>query len=216
MYSPQSTQTSEHLLEEAASALQQGQLVAFPTDTLYALGAHAFIERAVRNVYRVKQRHIDMGLPLLLAKPTDIEKVGVDIPQIAWDLAEEFWPGALTLVLQKGPSVLPCITAGKGTVAVRVPNHRLALQLIEATGAPLTGTSANRSGGKDPVTALDVSEQLGQAVGVILDEGACPMKGASSIVDLTTTPPRIIRTGVIPYSTLKKVCPDIRLADKIT
>lgn len=214
MHSPQCTQTAEHLLEEAASALQQGQLVAFPTDTLYALGAHAFIERAVRSVYRVKQRPLDMGLPLLLAKAPDMEKVGVNIPQIAWDLAEAFWPGALTLVLQKGPSVLPCITAGKGTLAVRVPNHRLALQLIEATGAPLTGTSANRSGGKDPVAANDVSEQLGQAVSMILDEGACPMNGASSIVDLTLTPPLVIRAGVIPYSTLKKVCPSIRMADK--
>ena len=209
MRGPQGIQNAEHQVETAVSVLQQGGLVAFPTDTLYALGAHAFIEKAVRRVYQVKHRPLEMALPLLLASAADMDKVAIHIPQIAWDLAERFWPGGLTLVLQKGTSISPLVTAGKGTVAVRVPNHSLALKLIKATGAPLTGTSANRSGESDPVTAEEVRRQLGEQVDMILDEGACPLEGASTIVDLTLDTPRVVRDGVIPTSLLAQVCPGI-------
>ena len=208
-------QIAEHQVETAVSVLQQGGLVAFPTDTLYALGAHALIEKAVRRVYQVKHRPVEMALPLLLASAADMEKVAVDIPQIAWDLAERFWPGALTLVLHKGPSISSLVTAGKGTVAVRVPNHPLALKLTQATGAPLTGTSANRSGESNPVTAEEVRQQLGEEVDVILDDGACPLEGASTIVDLTLDTPSIVRDGVIPFSLLAQVCPEIGKAVQV-
>jgi L-threonylcarbamoyladenylate synthase len=196
-------------METAVSVLQRGGLVAFPTDTLYALGAHAFTEKAVRRVYQVKHRPLEMAIPLLLARAADMERVATHIPQIAWDLAERFWPGALTLVLHSGPSVSSLVTAGKGTVAVRVPNHPVALQLIEATGAPLTGTSANRSGDNEPVTAREVRQQLREDVDMILDEGACPLEGASTIVDVTLDTPRVVRDGVIPISLLAHVCPAI-------
>jgi L-threonylcarbamoyladenylate synthase len=167
------------------------------------------MEKAVRRVYQVKGRSEGMALPLLLANAADMKKVAVHIPQVAWDLAERFWPGALTLILHKGPSISSLVTAGKGTVAVRVPNHPLALKLIEATGAPLTGTSANRSGEGDPVTAEEVRQQLGEVVDLILDGGACPLEGASTIVDVTSDTPRIVRAGVISASLLAQVCPGI-------
>ena len=209
MRSPQGIQTAETQVEKAVSILLHGGLVAFPTDTLYALGANAFIETAVRQVYQVKHRPTEMALPLLLSKAMDMEKVAVDIPQAAWDLAERFWPGALTLILHKGPSIPPVVTAGNDTIAVRVPNHPLALKLIEATGVPLTGTSANRFGESDPVTATEVRRQLGEEVDLILDGGACPLEGASTIVDMTSDTPRIVRDGVLSITLLAQVCPGI-------
>ena len=204
--------TGEHKVEMAISVLQRGGLVAFPTDTLYALGAHTFIEKAVRRVYEVKHRPLEMAVPLLIADALDMEKAAVHIPQVAWDLGERFWPGALTLVLHSGPSIPSLVTAGKGTLAMRVPNHPLALRLIKATGVPLTGTSANKAGKKDPVTADEVRQQLGEEVDVILDDGACSLEGASTIVDVSLDIPRVVREGVIPLSLLAQVCPGIENA----
>ena len=181
----------------------------FPTDTLYALGADGFNEEAVGRVYEVKHRPRTMALPLLLAEVADITKVAGDIPQVAWDLAERFWPGALTLVVNRGPAVSSVVTAGQDTVAVRVPNHPLALRLIEAVGVPLTGTSANRTGEKEPVTADEVRRQFRGEIGMIVDGGPCPLEGASTIVDVTSERPRIVRQGVLAAELLAEVCPGI-------
>jgi L-threonylcarbamoyladenylate synthase len=197
------------MLEKAVSALNRGGLVAFPTDTLYALGAHAFMEEAVSRVYEAKGRPQGMALPLLLGSPGEIDRVAVDVPQAAWDLAERFWPGAVTMVLYKAPSVSSTITGGRDTVAVRVPSHPLALALMQGVGAPLTGTSANRSGGPDPVTAEVVRQHLGEAVDVVLDEGPCTLAEASTIVDMTAEPPRIVRAGAVSRAELERFCPGI-------
>ena len=209
MGTPRAVQTPAYILEKAVSALNRGGLVAFPTDTLYALGAHAFMEEAISRVYEAKGRPQGMALPLLLSGPEEIDRVAVDVPQAAWDLAERFWPGAVTMVLYKAPSVSSTITGGRDTVAVRVPSHPLALALMEGVGAPLTGTSANRSGGPDPVTAEVVRQHLGEAVDVVLDEGPCSLAEASTIVDMTAEPPRIVRAGAIAKSELERVCPGI-------
>ena len=197
------------MLEKAVSALNRGGLVAFPTDTLYALGAHAFMEEAISRVYEAKGRPQGMALPLLLSGPGEIDRVAVDVPQAAWGLAERFWPGAVTMVLYKAPSVSSTITGGRDTVAVRVPSHPLALALMEGVGAPLTGTSANRSGGPDPVTAEVVRQHLGEAVDVVLDEGPCTLAVSSTIVDMTAETPKIVRAGAIAKSELERVCPGI-------
>jgi L-threonylcarbamoyladenylate synthase len=197
------------MLEKAVSALNRGGLVAFPTDTLYALGAHAFMEEAVSRVYEAKGRPQGMALPLLLGSPGEIDRVAVDVPQAAWDLAERFWPGAVTMVLYKAPSVSSTITGGRDTVAVRVPSHPLALALMQGVGAPLTGTSANRSGGPDPVSAEVVRQHLGEAVDVVLDEGPCTLAEASTIVDMTAEPPRIVRAGAVSRAELERFCPGI-------
>ena len=209
MGTPRAVQTPAYMLEKAVSALNRGGLVAFPTDTLYALGAHAFMEEAISRVYEAKGRPQGMALPLLLSGPGEIDRVAVDVPQAAWDLAERFWPGAVTMVLYKAPSVSSTITGGRDTVAVRVPSHPLALALMEGVGAPLTGTSANRSGGPDPVTAEVVRQHLGEAVDVVLDEGPCTLAVSSTIVDMTAETPKIVRAGAIAKSELERVCPGI-------
>ena len=209
MGTPRGVLTPAIMLEKAVSSLKEGGLVVFPTDTLYALGAHAFIEEAVSRVYEAKGRPQGMALPLLLGSPDDIDSVAVDVPQAARDLAERFWPGAVTLILCKAPSVSTTITGGRDTVAVRVPSHPLALALIEGAGAPLTGTSANRSGGPDPVSAEVVRQHLGEAVDVVLDEGPCLLAEGSTIVDMTAEPPRIVRAGAVSESELERFCPGI-------
>ena len=209
MGTPRGVLTPENLLEKAVSTLKKGGLVAFPTDTLYALGAHAFIEEAVSRVYEAKGRPQGMALPLLLGNVEQVDSVAVDVPQAARDLAGEFWPGAVTMVLYKAPSVSTTITGGRDTVAVRVPSHPLALALIEGAGAPVTGTSANRSGGPDPVSAEVVREHLGESVDVMLDEGPCSLAEASTIVDMTAEPPRIVRAGAVARSELERFCPGI-------
>lgn len=208
MSSPRGIQTADGLLERAVAVLLEGGLVAFPTDTLYALGAHGLMPTAVERVFQAKDRPAGMALPLLLAGVEDLEKVAVDVPPLAWDFAERFWPGGLTMILRKAPSVPSEVTAGGGTVAVRVPNHNIARDLIRAVGAPLTGTSANRSGEADPVTAEDVLHQMSGRVDLVVDCGPCPLSGASTIVDLTGDSLRIVREGVIPPDALQQMWPD--------
>ena len=208
MSSPRGIQTADGLLERAVSVLLEGGLVAFPTDTLYALGAHGLMPTAVERVFKAKERPAGMALPLLLAGVEDLEKVAVDVPSQAWDFAERFWPGGLTMILRKAPSVPSEVTAGGDTLAVRVPNHRVARELISAVGAPLTGTSANRSGEADPVTADEVLRQMSGRVDVVLDCGPCPLSGASTIVDMTGDSLRIVREGVIPPDALQQMWPD--------
>ena len=208
MTSPRGIQTANGLLERAVSVLLEGGLVAFPTDTLYALGAHGFMATAVERVFRAKERPAGMALPLLLAGVEDLEKVAVDVPQQAWDFAERFWPGGLTMILRKAPSVPSEVTAGGETLAVRVPNHPVARELISAVGVPLTGTSANRSGEAEPVTADEVRRQMTGRVDLVLDHGPCPLNGASTIVDMTGDSLRIVREGVISPDELKRMWAD--------
>ena len=207
MTSPRGIQTANGLLERAVSVLLEGGLVAFPTDTLYALGAHGFTPVAVERVFQAKDRPAGMALPLLLAGVEDLEKVAVDVPPQAWDFAERFWPGGLTMILRKAPSVPYEVTAGGETLAVRVPNHPVARELISAVGAPLTGTSANRSGDADPVTAEEVLRQMAGRVDLVLDCGPCPLNGASTIVDVTGDSLRIVREGVVSPDLLTRIWP---------
>ena len=208
MSSPRGIQTADGLLERAVAVLLEGGLVAFPTDTLYALGAHGLMPTAVERVFKAKERPDGMALPLLLAGVEDLEKVAVDVPPMAWDFAERFWPGGLTMILRKAPSVPSEVTAGGDTLAVRVPNHNIARDLIRAVGAPLTGTSANRSGEADPVTAEEVLRQMSGRLDLVVDCGPCPLSGASTIVDLTGDSLRIVREGVIPPDALRQLLPD--------
>ena len=208
MSSPRGIQTAEGLVDRAVSVLLDGGLVAFPTDTLYALGAHGFMEAAVNRVFLAKERPANMALPLLLAGVEDLDKVAVEVPRDAWRLAERFWPGGLTMILRKAPSVPAAVTAGGDTLAVRVPDHPVARELIRAAGAPLTGTSANRSGEAEPVSADEVRRQMSDRLDLILDFGPCPLSGASTIVDMTGETPSIVREGVIPPSVLAQEWPD--------
>lgn len=187
----------------ATEALRRGEIVAFPTDTVYGLGAAVFHEAAVQTLYEIKGRPEGKAIPLLLAGAGDLAQVVADIPPLAWPLIRRFWPGPLTLVLVARPEVPPVVRAGGHTVAVRVPDHPVARALIEAIGAPLATTSANRSGAAEALTAEEVVRQLGDGVRWVIDGGRSPGGVPSSVVDLTTDPPVIRRAGAIPEAVLR-------------
>jgi len=182
-------------IKAAVEALQRGQVIALPTDTVYGIGAHGFLAAAIEQLYDIKGRDRLKAIALLLGSAADVQRVAVRVPQTAWRLAERFWPGALTLVLPRGLAVLDVLTGGGDSVAVRVPDHAVALALIRALGAPLAATSANLSGQPEACTAQEVLEALGERVPFVLDGGPCPGGVASTVVDLTVQPPLIRRPG---------------------
>lgn len=188
----------EAVLEEAARCLQDGGLVAFPTDTLYGLAAVASQERAVERLFDAKGRPPDRPLPILIASAADVNGVAVDVPPAARRLMKAFWPGGLTLVLRWHSGFRSLALAGGDTVAVRVPAHPVALELLRRVGEPLTGTSANLSGLPGPRTAEEVRHQLGDRVDLIVDGGPCPGGVESTVVDCTVDPPRVLREGAVP------------------
>jgi L-threonylcarbamoyladenylate synthase len=184
-------------LDRAVEILAAGELVAFPTDTVYGVGAHALLPRAVRRLYSVKRRPRRFPIPLLLEDAAAVAEVCLDIPPLAWELAERFWPGALSMVLHRAPVVPDAVTAGGATVAVRVPDHPVVRALCRRLGAPLAATSANLHGRPEPVTAADAYAALAGRIPLVLDGGPCPGGVPSTVIDLTVTPPVILRGGPI-------------------
>lgn len=184
-------------IQRAVEVLNGGGLVAFPTDTVYGVGAHAWHEDAVNGLYRAKVRPDNKAIPLLIASPEELAQVAQDVPPLAYTLAQRFWPGALTLVLPRTPLISDAITAGGDTVAVRMPDHPVSLALLRALGAPLATTSANLSGQPPAVTAAEVWAQLAGRIELLLDGGACPGGVASTVLDLTVHPPRLLRAGAL-------------------
>ena len=193
-------------IEQAIAVLLSGGLVAFPTDTLYGLGAHPFIDSAVRRLYDSKGRADSKPVPLLLSSPEDIAFVSDQTGGLARSLAEAFWPGALTLVVRCRPDI-PSLANGWGaTVAVRVPDHPVPREICFLLNAPITGTSANLAGGPNPVTAQDVTAQLDGKLDLIIDRGPCPGAQPSTIVDVSGDAPTVLRQGVIPNSSIEEIC----------
>ena len=196
----------EQQIKLAIAILKKGGIVAFPTDTVYGLGADPLNAPAVDRIYKVKRRPHNLPLPLLLAEKSDLLKVATVVPEIAWQLAERFLPGGLTLVLRKSPWVPGTVTAGGDTIAVRIPNHPVPIALIRGLGTPIVGTSANLSGISSPVTAEEVREQLGDEVDLIIDGGRCPGGTESTVLDISGKVPTLIREGAIPRVEIAKIC----------
>jgi len=194
-------------LERAGELLCQGNLIAFPTDTVYGLGAHGFLEKAVARLYSVKQRPAHLPIPLLLSEAREMDTTCTEIPAVAWAIAERFWPGGLSLVLHRSRTVPDAVTAGGPTVAVRVPDQSLVQDLCRQLGAPLAATSANVHGQPPPVTAGGVQAMLGGRISLLLDGGACPGGMASTVLDLTVWPPIILRAGPIRAEQLADLVP---------
>ena len=189
--------------------LRQGGLVAFPTDTVYGLGVGVNIPQAVERVYQVKGRPANMALPLLLADISQISEVAESVPPIAWILAKNFLPGALTMVLSRSRSVPDTITAGGETVAIRIPAHPVPIALVRGLGMPIVGTSANLSGKPSALTANDVYSQFRDKVDLVIDGGRCPGGRESTIIDVTGKVPVILREGAISERELRQVCGSI-------
>jgi L-threonylcarbamoyladenylate synthase len=180
-------------LPQASEILNAGGLVAFPTDTVYGIGACAFDGKAVENIYAAKERPNEKAIPILLADVADLIKVTSEIPGMARTLATRFWPGPLTLVLPKHPNLPEAVSAAP-TVGVRVPDHPVALALLRLAG-PMAVTSANLSGQPSPSTAQEVLAQLSGRVALILDGGPTPGGIPSTVVDCTGSEPKILREG---------------------
>jgi len=193
-------------VEKGVSILKHGGIVAFPTDTVYGLGASANLQSAVERVYEVKERPRNMALPLLLANISQISEIAEPVPQVAWLLARSFLPGALTIVLPKSKLVPDFISAGGMTVAIRIPAHPVPVALIEGLGVPVVGTSANLSGKPSALTADEVRSQFGDKVDLIIDGGRCPGGKESTIVDATGETPVVLREGAVSKEELRRVC----------
>lgn len=194
---------SEPSLREAADIVREGGILVFPTESFYGLGACPFDARAVRRIFDLKGRSFRTGPILVLIRSrADLAQLVAEITPTAERLMESCWPGPLTLVFRASGAVPSVLTAGTGTIGVRLSAHPDVQRLLEAVGGPLTGTSANRSGRPPATTAEEVERALGDSVDAILDGGATPGGLPSTVVDTTVTPPRVIREGRVPTASV--------------
>ena len=195
-------------LDAAAAAIGRGELVLLPTDTVYGVAADAFSPTAVTGLLAAKNRGRAMPVPVLIAEASTLSGLVLDVPAVATRLAQEFWPGGLTLVLEHAPSLAWDLGDAEGTVAVRLPDDDVARDLLRRTG-PLAVSSANRSGRPAATTAQDAVAQLGEHAAVVLDGGPRAGSAASTIVDCTGPVPRVLRVGAVPVERLREVLPDV-------
>lgn len=201
-----------YAIQEAVLVLAKRGLVAFPTDTVYGLGAHPLLEAAARKIFEVKGRPEEKALPLLLADNSQLEFAANQIPEIARRLAERFFPGALTMVLFKSNAIPDWVTGGDKKVALRVPNHNVPRSLARALGFPIIGTSANKSGFPPACNAHEVVKQLGDDIDLLLDGGPCPGGIPSTVLDVTISPPKILREGIISLQEINLIGQASRLS----
>ena len=197
------------IVARAGELLRNGGLVAFPTETVYGLGANAWDDAAVRRVFTAKGRSPDDPLIVHLATIDQLDAVALSVPGPARALAERFWPGPLTLVVPKRPTVPDSATAGLATVGVRVPSHPVALALLRAAGVPAVAPSANLFTRTSPTLASHVADDLGDRVDLILDAGPTQMGIESTVVDVSTSPPRLLRPGATTAEQIEDVLADL-------
>ena len=198
------------VIERAARLLRNGEIVVFPTETVYGLGADAFQPAALERIFDAKGRPFSDPLIVHIADEHELELLTTKIPIEAKRLAREFWPGPLTLILPKGSRVPYLVTAGLETVAVRMPRHPVALALISASGSPIAAPSANRFMHISPTTAQHVYTDLSGKVPLILDSGPCEIGVESTVLDLCSDKPRILRPGGISLEALRTLLPDVQ------
>ena len=185
------------IIRKASKIILNGGLVAFPTDTLYGLGANFFDKISVKKVYKVKNRPPHKPLIALIGNKEELPTLASTIPKIGRELIEKYWPGPLTIIFKAEKHIPRELLAGGDTIAVRMPNSKISLALLRATGVPLTSPSANISNEYTPMTAKEVYEQLNGRIELILDGGVSEQKEPSTLVDVSVDPPVILRQGVI-------------------
>jgi L-threonylcarbamoyladenylate synthase len=184
-------------IQKAKKTILSTGLVAFPTESFYGLAVNSLDERAIKLLFKAKKRKIDQPILLLIPSIESLEQYVQNIPEVAYKLIERFWPGGLTLIFQAAPNISPLLTAGTGKIGVRLSSHPVADALVKAVGIPITGTSANISGQPPCSSADEVLESIGQSVDLILDGGATKGKVGSTLMDVTSDPPVILRQGMI-------------------
>ena len=195
-------------LASAVHCVTSGQLVVLPTDTVYGIGADAFDANAVADLLAAKGRGRNMPVPVLVGSWSTIDGLVSVVTERTRSLIEAFWPGGLTLVVEHAPTLAWDLGDAQGTVAIRMPMHPVAIELLETTG-PMAVSSANRSGQPPATTAEQAREQLGESVAVYLDGGPARTGVASTIVDVTGEVPRVLRSGAVDIDALREVVPDI-------
>jgi L-threonylcarbamoyladenylate synthase len=195
-------------LDAAAAAIGRGELVLIPTDTVYGVAADAFTPAAVTGLQAAKNRGRTMPVPVLIGEASTLAGLVVNLPPVANELAQAFWPGGLTLVLEHAPSLAWDLGDAEGTVAVRLPDDDVARELLRRTG-PLAVSSANRSGRPAATTAGEALDQLGSHAAVVLDGGPREGSAASTIVDCTGPVPRVLRVGALPVERLREIAPQV-------
>ncbi len=200
-------------IKAAATIIQNGGLVAFPTETVYGLGADALNPKAVLALFEAKKRPLDNPPIVHIADPKDVYRyrLVVEVPKKAALLMEKFWPGPLTLIFKRSDIVPKVTVAGLETIAIRMPKHKVALELIKQSHRPIAAPSANLAGKPSPTTAQHVYEDLNGRIDAILDGGASNIGVESTVVDLSVDPPTVLRPGGTPFETLKKVLNDLKL-----
>lgn len=209
LYDCRSLADRDRGIAAAIEAVKNGELVVLPTDTVYGVGADAFTPHAVKALLAAKGRPPQMPPPVLVGSRHTLDGLVFTLPAVARDLVDAFWPGALTVVVEHSPSLQWDLGDTDGTVAVRMPLHPVALEVLRETG-PMAVSSANKTGQPPAVTAEEARDQLGYAVRVYLEAGPCPDPVPSTIVDVTGAVPRVLRAGAIPLEKLRDVVPDIQ------
>jgi len=199
-------------IKMCAEVLKSGGLVAFPTETVYGLGANALDENSVAGIFEIKGRPQDNPLIVHVASIDDVEQLVTGVTNIFKTLASKYWPGPLTLVMRKSSNVPGSVTAGLDTVAIRMPEHPAALALIRASDTPLAAPSANPSGRPSPTKALHVMSDIGGKIPYILDGGDCKVGLESTVLDISGEIPRILRPGGVTYDELKSTLGNVELA----
>jgi L-threonylcarbamoyladenylate synthase len=185
------------LIYEAADRIKKGGIIVFPTRTLYGIGVDAFNDRAVNRVFKVKQRAVHNSLSVLVKSINDVSSLAAEIPSVADKFMEIFWPGSLTIVFKARPDVPSNLTAGTGKIGIRVPEHPVAVMLVAALDNPLTGTSANLSGHPGVDRIANLPSEIIDKVDRVIDSGKLKGGMGSTVVDVTTDPPTIIREGEV-------------------
>ncbi len=199
------------IIQTAADIIRKGGLVAFPTETVYGLGADALNGEAVLALFAAKKRPLDNPPIVHVADLKEVGRLVLEVPPIAKVLMEKFWPGPLTLIFNRSSLVPKVTVAGLDTVAIRMPKHKVALELIKQSRCPIAAPSANLAGKPSPTTAQHVYEDLNGRIDAILDGGATNIGVESTVVDLSVDPPMLLRPGGTPYEALKKVLGDLKL-----
>jgi len=192
-------------LNQAVSLLHDGKLIVIPTETVYGLAADAKNPSAIAKIFEIKKREKDQPISILISDESQLTKWAIDISKTAYKLAKVFWPGPLTIVLKRAPHVLDILTGGSNTIGLRVPDHPITQQILQAFQNGIATTSANQSGQKNPTHVEDVRKTLGKTIDLIIDGGPCQIGVASTVIDLSSKKPKILRQGTITKNAIEKV-----------
>lgn len=206
----------ENKIKKVAKVLKAGGLVAFPTETVYGLGANGLNEKAVSKIFKVKGRPSDNPMILHVAEIEQVYDLALEVPQIAKDCMEVFWPGPLTIIFKRKKHIPNIITAGLETVAIRMPSHKIAHEIIKESGIPIAAPSANISGKPSPTSGKHVIKDLNGAVEIIVEGGKTDVGIESTVLDITVDPPTILRPGGVTFEDIKELVPNVVMDKGLT